>query len=338
MNMTVKAGSSTTESPRILSTQAVPSELRLEYWLEMVCSLYCKLECTPSETDPIYGEIRFRQLGDSQHTQVRSSCKSVRLLQPRIAECTDDHYLVLVMRQGQGSLSQDGRTAQLRPGDFAVHDCTRPYELRFDGPIHEVDVLRLARSELETHISDPADLTATTVAASHLAGRLLKSMVDGIGAGDEVSVGSGHCISQALTSVVAAGLRALPAATSPRPKRLADYHRARVRAFVRDKLRDPSLSVGMIAAATGLSADHLGKLFRDEPEPLSRWIWRLRLDACRRDLTDCRFAHQGISDIAFSWGFNDAAHFSRSFRDRFGLSPREWRMLSGLVPGDARHA
>ena len=32
-----------------------------------------------------------------------------------------------------------------------------------------------------------------------------------------------------------------------------------------------------------------------------------------------------VGDIAFAWGFNDLAHFSRIFRLRFGASPREWR-------------
>ena len=32
-----------------------------------------------------------------------------------------------------------------------------------------------------------------------------------------------------------------------------------------------------------------------------------------------------MSDIAFSWGFNDAAHFSRSFKEQYGMSPREFR-------------
>jgi len=36
-------------------------------------------------------------------------------------------------------------------------------------------------------------------------------------------------------------------------------------------------------------------------------------------------AHQSISEIAFRYGFSDSAHFSRTFRQRFGLSPREFR-------------
>jgi AraC-like DNA-binding protein len=61
------------------------------------------------------------------------------------------------------------------------------------------------------------------------------------------------------------------------------------------------------------------------PLPLGHTIWAQRLEACRRELGDPQQGHRSISDIAFGWGFNDAAHFSRAFRERFGLSPREWR-------------
>jgi AraC-like DNA-binding protein len=32
-----------------------------------------------------------------------------------------------------------------------------------------------------------------------------------------------------------------------------------------------------------------------------------------------------ISEICFRWGFNGSAHFSRAFRDQYGVSPREFR-------------
>jgi transcriptional regulator GlxA family with amidase domain len=37
--------------------------------------------------------------------------------------------------------------------------------------------------------------------------------------------------------------------------------------------------------------------------------------------------HSGTSvgAVAARWGFLDAAHFSRTFRDAFGESPSDWR-------------
>jgi len=41
-----------------------------------------------------------------------------------------------------------------------------------------------------------------------------------------------------------------------------------------------------------------------------------------------------ITEIAFFWGFSDSAHFSRSFRRRFGISPRIFRAQTGLKTWD----
>lgn len=50
-----------------------------------------------------------------------------------------------------------------------------------------------------------------------------------------------------------------------------------------------------------------------------------RPDLARRELSDPLHASRSVSDIAFACGFNDAAHFSRSFRARFGCAPRVLR-------------
>jgi AraC family transcriptional regulator, positive regulator of tynA and feaB len=36
---------------------------------------------------------------------------------------------------------------------------------------------------------------------------------------------------------------------------------------------------------------------------------------------------KSISEIAFEWGFNDSAHFSRIFCNEFGLTPRAFRKM-----------
>jgi AraC-like DNA-binding protein len=42
-----------------------------------------------------------------------------------------------------------------------------------------------------------------------------------------------------------------------------------------------------------------------------------------------------IAAVARRWGFADATHFARRFRDAYGLSPREWRQLH-LVRAETR--
>ncbi len=52
-----------------------------------------------------------------------------------------------------------------------------------------------------------------------------------------------------------------------------------------------------------------------------RHIWRRRLEQCAKDLCDPRRAGERIAEIAFRWGFGDASHFSRAFRQQFGCAP-----------------
>jgi AraC-like DNA-binding protein len=317
----------------VLSTQSVPETMRLEYWLEMVCSTYCHLDCEPPEHEAIFGDIRSAQVGAIHFSRVSSNCRQVRLTAERTGSSQDTDFLVLLQRKGRGAMHQDGRTAILEPGDFVFHACDRPYELEFEQPLHVLDVLRVARPHLEGHVANLDSLTALTVPGDAVAGRLLRSMLDTLhGQLDELHPSSSLGISEAITNVVAAGLRSLPDANLRQASNLASYHRARITAHVQEHLRDPGLSVNSIAAALQMSADHVSRMFRDEPMSLSRLIWQMRLDACRRDLGDPRFATRSVSDIAFSWGFNDAAHFSRSFRKQHGRSPREWRQLELSVP------
>jgi AraC-like DNA-binding protein len=55
----------------------------------------------------------------------------------------------------------------------------------------------------------------------------------------------------------------------------------------------------------------------------SAFVLEARLDkAVERLAVDRRGS---ITELAFDCGFSDSAYFSRCFRDRFGVSPRDYR-------------
>lgn len=101
--------------------------------------------------------------------------------------------------------------------------------------------------------------------------------------------------------------------------------REQVRDYINSHIRDPKLSVQMVAERIGVTTRYLQLLFAEAGECVSEYIKRERLRGCLLDLRDAGFDRQSITQIAFSWGFNSAAHFSSSFRKEFGLSPRDYR-------------
>jgi len=99
----------------------------------------------------------------------------------------------------------------------------------------------------------------------------------------------------------------------------------RIRQTIEASLSDPDASLEDVAAAHRISPRYLQKLFKSGDETFSHYILARRLERCRADLANPMCAQLSISQICFRWGFNGSAHFSRAFRDRFGLSPREHR-------------
>ncbi|MGW1161366.1 helix-turn-helix transcriptional regulator [Streptomyces sp. NPDC002513] len=99
----------------------------------------------------------------------------------------------------------------------------------------------------------------------------------------------------------------------------------RIRAHIEANLMDPELSPESIARVHHISVRYLHKLFQVEGTSVSAWIRRHRLDACRRELGRRR---RTVAAVAQSWGFSSASHFSRLFRETYGVSPTEWQTLA----------
>lgn len=98
-----------------------------------------------------------------------------------------------------------------------------------------------------------------------------------------------------------------------------------IKAFAMEHVSDPNLSVQRIAEGLHTSISTIHRAFVGEALSVMSWVWAMRLIGARRDLSNLKKSHLNITDIAFSWGFSDAAHFSRSFRACFGRTPRAHR-------------
>jgi AraC family transcriptional activator of tynA and feaB len=111
---------------------------------------------------------------------------------------------------------------------------------------------------------------------------------------------------------------------------------ARARLFIEQNLGDPELGPHSIACALNVSARYLRMIFAREGECISSYVLRRRLEETARQLADPRWRGRSICEIAFTWGFNSAPHFSRSFREHFGIPPREYRARQATTQQDGQ--
>jgi transcriptional regulator GlxA family with amidase domain len=72
-------------------------------------------------------------------------------------------------------------------------------------------------------------------------------------------------------------------------------------------------------------------VFSDQEDTVARYILRRRLEECARSLQSSAHRNRSVTAIAFDHGFNSATHFGRVFRDKFNMTPREFRREKGGI-------
>lgn len=94
---------------------------------------------------------------------------------------------------------------------------------------------------------------------------------------------------------------------------------------IESQLGDANLNLSAVAGREGLSRRYLQKLFESIDDSFSHYVLDRRLSRAREHLENGQFDRFSISEICFMCGFRDAAHFNRSFREKFGQSPKDFR-------------
>jgi AraC-like DNA-binding protein len=95
--------------------------------------------------------------------------------------------------------------------------------------------------------------------------------------------------------------------------------------YIEEHLRDPLLSPATIAKGMRLSPRYLRTIFSISGERVSAYILRRRLEECARQMRNPAWNGHTLTEIAFSWGFNSSAYFTRCFHEQFGVAPRDFR-------------
>lgn len=312
---------------KLLTTDAVAPRERVSYWVDMICSTYVRLDCDPLRGlgDEFDGTIEHHRLPGLELSIVRSGPQTVLRTASAVARDPEDCFLISAQTRGHGMVEQDGRETLMAPGDFAIYDSRRPYTLRFSEDFEEI-VLKVRADSLRAAVRNVEALTATKVSGVGGPGRILHGMLQSLRTDlDTLPPHSSSAVGDSLVSLVAAGLGTLQGHQRVEASALKTYHLERIRRHIEERLHEPNLTIESVAHRLGMSESHLHRLFAGEPQSPAQYLWARRMDRCCRDLLDRTQAARPVSDIAFRWGFNDAAHFSRAFRERYGCPPREWR-------------
>jgi transcriptional regulator GlxA family with amidase domain len=108
----------------------------------------------------------------------------------------------------------------------------------------------------------------------------------------------------------------------PLPAAIAERRVRKVLEIIRERWQSPP-RVSELARHVGLGASRLEHLFKQEARISIRdYIRARRLNAVAEMLVT---TEERISTIGYCVGFTDVPNFNHAFKERFGVSPREFR-------------
>jgi YesN/AraC family two-component response regulator len=108
-----------------------------------------------------------------------------------------------------------------------------------------------------------------------------------------------------------------------RKRAIRDQNVMHAMALVRERYADGTLSQSGVAALLGLTPSYFSSRFRRQAgTQFSNYLRETRLDVAASLLVN---TNRRIKDIWVSVGYNNASNFDHQFRERFGLSPSEYR-------------
>jgi AraC family carnitine catabolism transcriptional activator len=122
-----------------------------------------------------------------------------------------------------------------------------------------------------------------------------------------------------------------PQEAEPLGNSVPDSVRAAIR--VMEANLETPLPIGQVCAAVNLSHRQLDRLFARYVRKTPALYYRdIRLDRARGLVTQTSLS---MSEIAYAAGFSSQVHFSRAYKDRFGLAPSKDR-VQGRIPFEFR--
>lgn len=303
----------------------LPGRTRVAAWNVLYSSRLDQVDVTPADHETFDAELALGTLGPMRVARITCGRSSIARTPRHIVHAPGRVFSFILQARGRGVFAQYGHEATLGEGDLTLCDSAAPHAYHVEDN-SEVMMLRVPASMLKERLPSPEqfcgrrlsshDGLACAVAAAMAS--ICAQLERGLSPYFQNSLAR-HILDLLATSYAIA-FDSLETASS-----VVSGRHAKVKLYIEQRLRDPDLSPCTIAQGLRLSSRYLRMIFATSGETVSAYILRRRLEECARQMSDPQWRARSIAEIAFGWGFNSAPHFTRSFRDRYGVSPRHYR-------------
>jgi AraC family transcriptional activator of tynA and feaB len=316
-------------APERWRVQGADTASRLDSWSEILATTHLAFDVRPTYRTPsrFQGTVTRRAIGDLMLVDCAASPflghRGDAVIGSQRGPRPDNVLGFQFVCKGVELVREGDRELALKPGDIVLWDGMQPTEVEIVDAFYKRTLL-FPRDRVLAVCPRLAALDAPPSLQGSGTARLLVRYMNAL------ALELPRLEPAAAPAAANAALELLRAAVEPNLPTSRSATRAAMRAeigrYVGNHLQDPQLGPAPIARAYAMSVRALHALFEDVDESVAGLVRGQRLGRCREDLQ--RANGGSVTDIAFRWGFCDAAHFSRVFKRQFDATPSEIRQAS----------
>ena len=289
-----------------------------DHWnqsVQAVCGRFVTRRAQRDET--FIGDILHHDFGGLNVADIHINASSIRRERGNSDRGDDQFYFLVMQRHGVMAIDRGTEQFILNSGEIALLDSAQAFEMRPQGLVNQLSV-HLNREAVD-RILPVAAQRFGKLDQDGLSGRILKGLLQQIAASDTGLPSNGQHGEALRDALITLLQPSLLGGRLPQENRSL---RRQAERMINDALPDAPTPIEL-AARLNVSVRQLYRQF--EADGICRYIQRQRLERSARELRDARSATLQITTIAYNWGFTDSAHFSRLFKQHYGVSPKSYR-------------
>ncbi|MBI6741713.1 helix-turn-helix domain-containing protein [Pseudomonas syringae] len=301
----------------IFPAEPLRPEDRFDAWQEVVSSTYGLVASQPLNEAPFDGRLNVRGQGSVTFTRIQSSPLHYRRLQQ---DRESDHFLLTLSLCPDALVVQNDRESRQGAGDIVLYDSAQPYACSYPEGDDQI-VLTVPRKLLLQHIPSAECLVCRTLDGRSALGRVAAVVLTEAWNAEGLSDPLSERLNASLLDVLSTAFDSVFGDTDIRRQSHQMQQLQRIKQFLLNNLPDTGLTAENIALATHVSPRTLNRLFAQEGTTAIRWLWQQRLSACHDALLKRHVRR--VSDAALNFGFTNLSHFSRAFKNAYGIPPQQ---------------
>ena len=306
------------------STDDVHPRDRISYIKDVACKTYVELEFQTKNRN-YSSKIRAAEISDISLSQVTTDQCEVTRTKENIKSSKSDDLLLSIQIKGTTTLNQDGRTAILTPGEFALYDTQRNYHLSLTGDNEQL-VLKIPRSNLTNQLGDTSLFTAQLMSSKNPISKCALGYILTLPTLSEtLEKQKAELISNQTIDLISNAISHECPQTNQTLSHSKFATLMRLKSVIETHLSNPEFKPTEAAARVGITLRYANKLLSSENTSLEKYIYAQRLNRSRETLNNPNYKSHTISEIAHLNGFTSSSHFTRRFKETYEITPKAYR-------------